>query len=242
MFYMLLTYLVLRGDVLIEWLDYTSDWGYWINPDTFFTPRIKKAIRVGAVFFEKSREFVEDLGREIIMTTYGIARSHGIEELDKRDASKILAKQMYEYMRSKKSYPPKTSVKKVFSNGNVDLGYEPSEYDKFIIRFTPQLVGGDVEDFLDALDAYQEVSTNDTPWKVEPAKSSRAICKTCNQKIDKDTLRLGEPTFFDEHVTYRWHHLSCQTFQLRWMDFQALEGYSDLTDAQKRELEDFKSG
>ena len=189
--------LVLRGLILTDWLEYTSDWGYWINPDTFFTPRIKKAIRVGAIVFEKNREFVEDLGREIIVTTYGIAKSHGIEEMDKRDASKILAKQMLEYMQSKNAYPPKTSVKKVFANGNVDLAYEPSEYDKFTVRFTPALVGGNVEDFLDALGDSKEVSRDDTPWRVEPAKSSRSTCKTCSQKIDKDSLRLGEPGWFE---------------------------------------------
>jgi len=234
--------LVLRGLVLTDWLEYTSDWGYWINPDTFFTPRIKKAIRVGAIVFEKNREFVEDLGREIIITTYGIAKSHGIEEMDKRDASKVLAKQMFEYMQSKNAYPPKTSVKKVFANGNVDLAYEPSEYDKFTVRFTPALVGGNVEDFLDALGDSQEVSRDDTPWMVEPAKSSRSTCKTCNQKIDKDSLRLGEPIWFEDHVTYHWHHLKCQTRQLRWMDLDNLEGFSVLSDAQKNELQKLKSG
>jgi hypothetical protein len=237
---MSLTNLVERGNVLTEWLEYTSDWGYWINPDTFFTPRIKKSIRIGSVFFVKNKEFVEDLGREIIMTTYGIARSHGIEEMDKRDVSKVLAKQMYEYMRSKNMYPPKTSVKKTFANGNVDLAYTPSDYDTFTIRFTPALVGGNVEDFLDTLDDFREDSPDDTPWKVEPAKSSRSTCRTCGQKIDKDTLRLGEPSFFDDHVTYKWHHATCLTRQLRWLDLEALEGYSDLSDSKKGELQDLK--
>lgn len=232
----------MRGKVLTEWLEYASDWGYWINPDTFFTPRIKKSIRVGAIFFIKSKEFVEDLGREIIMTTYGIARSHGIEEMDKRDASKILAKQMYEYMRSKKKYPPKTSVKKVFSNGNVDLAYNPTDYDKFIIRLTPAMVGGNVEDFLDLLEEFKEDSTDDSEfsWRVEPAKSSRSTCRTCGQKIDQDTLRLGEPSFFDDQVTYRWHHLTCQTNQLRWLDLKTIDGYSELTREQKDKIQAMK--
>jgi hypothetical protein len=241
---MSVTYLVLRGNVLIEWLEYTSDWGYWINPDTFFTPRIKKSIRVGAIFFEKSKEFVADIGREIIVTTYGVARSHGPEEMDKRDVSKVLAKQMYDYMQSKNMYPPKTSVKKIFSNGNVDLAYNPSEYDKFTIRLTPALVGGDVEDFLDSLDEFQEKQTaeSDLIWKIEPAKSSRATCKTCGTKISKDTLRLGEPGLYEDHVTYRWHHLTCQTNLLRWMDPETLDGYSELTDTQKAQVQEFKGG
>ena len=227
-----------RGIVVADWLDYTSDWGYWINPDSFFTPRIKKSIRVGAVFYEKNRETLDD-GRQIIVTTYGVARSHGIDEMGKRDVSKVLAKQMYEFMRSKKMYPPKTSLKKTFANGNVDLAYNPSDYDKFTIRFTPALVGGNVEDFLDTLDNFKEEdddTSTPTPWKVEPAKSSRSTCKTCGNKIDQDTLRLGEPGMFDDHVTYKWHHLACMYRQLRWMDVESLDGYSSLSDAQQNEL------
>jgi hypothetical protein len=149
---------------------------------------------------------------------------------------------MYDYMKSKNEYPPKTSVKKVFSNGNVDIAYEPSEYDKFTIRFTPALVGGNVEDFLDSLDEFQEesVDASDLRWKVEPAKSGRSTCKTCGHKIDKDLLRLGEPSFYEEHITYRWHHLACQMNQLRWIDLEELDGYSDLSVEQKAEVRNLK--
>jgi hypothetical protein len=47
---------------------------------------------------------------------------------------------------------------------------------------------------------------------IEAAKSSRATCRTCRQKIDKDVLRFGEetPNQFDEgQVSYFWHHLTC---------------------------------
>jgi hypothetical protein len=231
-----------EGYRLTEWLEYTSDWGYWINPDTFFTPRIKKSIRVGAVFFEKKREFVEDIGREIIVTTYGVVRTHGTEEMDKRDVSKVLAKQMYEFMSSKNMYPPKTSFKKAFANGNVDLAYDPSDYDKFTIRMTPDIVGGNVEEFLDTLDSFKEETAESSGerWKVEPAKSSRSTCKTCGKKIEKEALRLGEPSMFDDHVTYKWHHLSCQSRQLRWMELDSFDGYSELTDEQKSQLQDLK--
>ena len=30
--------------------------------------------------------------------------------------------------------------------------------------------------------------------KIEMAKSGRATCRTCREKIDKDTLRFGEET------------------------------------------------
>ena len=34
----------------------------------------------------------------------------------------------------------------------------------------------------------------DFPYSVEPAKSNRAACKVCKQKIDKDALRIGTET------------------------------------------------
>ncbi len=133
-------------------------------------------------------------------------------------------------------------MKKVFANGNVDLAYNPSDYDKFTIRLTPAIVGGNVEDFLDALDKFKEEAKAADVWKVEPAKSSRSTCKTCREKIEKDTLRLGEPGMFDDHVTYKWHHLSCMSHQLRWMDLDAFDGYSELSDEQKGQLQDLKGG
>ena len=47
---------------------------------------------------------------------------------------------------------------------------------------------------------------------IEVAASGRATCKTCKQRIDKDTLRLGEEyasQFGEGGMAVRWHHLAC---------------------------------
>ena len=48
---------------------------------------------------------------------------------------------------------------------------------------------------------------------IEEAKSSRATCRTCRQKIEKGALRFGEetPNQFDADggTSYFWHHLLC---------------------------------
>ena len=47
---------------------------------------------------------------------------------------------------------------------------------------------------------------------IEPARSSRASCKTCKGKIEKGELRFGEEApnpFMDGEMGYRWHHLKC---------------------------------
>ncbi|MFW9927470.1 MAG: PARP-type zinc finger-containing protein, partial [Candidatus Thorarchaeota archaeon] len=209
----------------------------WINPDTFRTPRIKKSVRVGSVVFLKNRETLDD-GRPIIVTTFGVAGKSGINEMGKKEASMIIASQMLNLMQSKKMYPPKTKIKKTYSNGNVDLDYSPTEYDSFTIHLTPKMVGGNVEDFLDDLNPFKD----DAPepgmsWRVEPAKSSRATCKTCSQQIQKGELRLGEPTLFEEHISYRWHHLTCAAHLIKGTMLDTLEGYEELTKEQKTQLQ-----
>lgn len=221
---------------MTEWLDYTTDWGYWINPDTFRTPRIKKSVRIGSVVFLKGRETLDD-GRQIIVTTYGLAGKSELKEMGKKEVSIVLASQMLDFMRTHKMYPPKTKMKKSYANGNVDLDYLPTDYDSFTIRLTQEMVGGDVEDFLYDLKPFKEEETEDAEvWKVEPAKSSRATCRTCSQTIQKGELRLGEPSLFDGHVSYRWHHLKCASNLIKGTQLDTLQGYEDLTKQQKDEL------
>lgn len=59
--------------------------------------------------------------------------------------------------------------------------------------------------------------------QLEKAKSGRATCRTCRQKIEKDAWRFGEEVAnaFDPDggTTHQWHHLMCaaqkKPFQLR---------------------------
>ncbi len=223
---------------MTDWLDYTTDWGYWINPDTFRTPRVKSSVRVGAVVFLKGRETLDD-GRQIIVTTYGVADKSGIKEMGKKEVGAVLAGQMLDFMRTRKMYPPKTEIKKSYSNGSVDLAYSPTDYDSFTVRLTPDMVGSNVEDFLYSLDSFKEEEQEDeAAWRIEPAKSSRSTCRTCSQTIQKGELRLGEPSFFDGHVSYGWHHLKCAARMIKDTRLDSLEGYEDLSNEQKEELHD----
>ncbi len=223
---------------MTDWTEYATDWGYWINSDTFRTPRIKKSVRIGAVIFTKKRETL-DTGQQIITTTYGVAYEDGIKIMDKRDVSKVLATQMVEYMRAKKMYPPNTAITRTYTNGNADLEFSPSEYDSFVIRITPELIRGDVEDFLHDLDDFKEPSSDESEerWKIEAAKSGRSSCRTCGNLIGIGELRLGEPSMYEGHVSYRWHHLKCKVQILDDIDLKILSGYEELTSTQRDELD-----
>ncbi|MHA1444727.1 MAG: PARP-type zinc finger-containing protein, partial [Candidatus Hodarchaeales archaeon] len=50
--------------------------------------------------------------------------------------------------------------------------------------------------------------------KIEPAKSGRSKCKGCQEKIIKDTIRVGSSYQFtspsgSEFTGYSWYHLRC---------------------------------
>ncbi len=45
--------------------------------------------------------------------------------------------------------------------------------------------------------------------KIEASRSSRARCRTCRKKIDKDVLRIGILYEGPYGPSYGWHHLKC---------------------------------
>lgn len=55
------------------------------------------------------------------------------------------------------------------------------------------------------------------PHLIEAAKSNRASCRGCREKISKGELRFGEETFnnFSSSggAAYRWYHLKCAASQ-----------------------------
>jgi len=76
-----------------------------------------------------------------------------------------------------------------------------------------------------------ETSNQGGEWMIEPAKSGRAKCRTCAQKIEKEELRVGEPTYFEDKLSYRWHHLGCAIHGIA--NPSALKGLEDLTSEQR---------
>lgn len=215
-----------------EWLEYSSEWAYWVNPKTFRMPRLKKSIPLGVVLLEKAKETSEN-GRMFVDTKYFLVEKNGPKPITKVEASRILAKQLLEYIKTKKMWPPHFQIKEVFDNGNVDILYAPTVFDKFTLKLTEYQVEGNVPRFLHSLKEFaQEIL-----WKVEPAKSGRSTCRTCYSSIAKGELRIGEPSFFQEHLSYNWHHVRCIKSAITDVTPEQLEGYSDLSLNEKEELD-----
>ncbi len=223
------------------WVDIDEEWAYWINPETFRMPRIKGGAPVDTVVLVKRRE-------EFVVTEYFEATPEGLSDLSKKEASAKLGEQMLTYMRRHGMYPPGVAIKRAFKNGNVDLAYAPGSYDSFVLRFSPEQVGGEVVPFLDGLRPYLDgIVAPPAPaaradrgpevgpdWRIEPAKSGRAKCRTCSQKIAKGALRLGQPDWFEDRLSFRWHHLACIPVE----DVSVLEGFATLSAEQQAEAQE----
>ena len=105
---------------------------------------------------------------------------------------------------------------------------------QFTIRLTPTLVGGDVEELLDTLTKGGQLPFVPTDsWKIEPAKSSRSKCNTCGTGIAQGALRVGEPSFFQDHKSFKWHHFECIADHIWKIPEEMLEGYSELDSSVK---------
>ena len=70
---------------------------------------------------------------------------------------------------------------------------------------------------------------------VELAKSGRAECKKCGEKILKSVLRVGVIIEGDWGLLTRWQHLPCTVFDKSVRNAESLDGYIDL-DIESQEL------
>ncbi|CAN0543245.1 unnamed protein product [Ectocarpus sp. 8 AP-2014] len=63
----------------------------------------------------------------------------------------------------------------------------------------------------------------------EIAKTSRAMCRRCDEKITKGALKIGVVTEGSWGPSTQWHHLMCTVFKVTTPE--EVEGYGDLDDA-----------
>jgi len=199
------------------------EWGHWISPLSFKMPQVHGAVPVGAVVLRKERQVSEEFSG--VKVTYFVATEDELEELaGKREVAEILLEQMLPYMRNTGTLPRHTTVKKAFKNGNVELQYQPSTYDTFNLRLTPEMLDGEKPaDFVAALKphdptndpvepmAVERIRANTSePWVVEAARSGRAKCRICRSQIAKGEVRIGVPPDDDAFgSSVRWYHLDC---------------------------------
>lgn len=216
-----------------RWIDITPEWAYWVDRESFNLKRVKKRAPVGSIIILKSREKIDD-ERTYVDSTFGVLTEKGVVDLPKKEASEILARQFIEFIRWKKQWPPFTSIKKVQKSGDVEIKFEPTEYDSFRLILTRDMIGSDPSEFLNKLKKFE--SPQVPLWKVETAKSGRSKCRSCNDVILEGRFRIGEPYFYEGSLSYRWYHPRCLTASLDIDELEHLDGYKTLRPEEKQRL------
>ncbi len=220
-----------RGSV--SWVEIESEWAYWIDPQSFNLKRVKKRVPVDAIIVVKSREKLDD-ERTYVNASYGVVIETGIAELTKKEASDILARQVAEYMRFTEHWPPFTSTKRTLKSEDVEISFEPTEYDSFTLLMTRKIIGADPSKFLSSLKKHEV--PQDPLWRVETAKSGRAKCRSCKDVILEGRFRIGEPYFYEGSLSYRWYHPRCVATRIDANEVKILDGYSKLRPEEKQRL------
>ncbi|MHA1828831.1 MAG: PARP-type zinc finger-containing protein [Candidatus Heimdallarchaeaceae archaeon] len=196
-------------------LEKEKEWGYFISPQTFHVHTIKDEIPEESFVLIKEKEYNEEIDRIIIQTTYGIVNNNKFTPYNKREISKIMSKVCGKYILNNNSLPPKMRLEKELREKKpVYLAFQVTNYDTFHLKITNEhlsnmdpveIFKGLLENESAKLTTYQQEDN----WLIEYAKSNRSRCRSCGIKIEKGSIRIGEPYYFEDHLNYKWHHEKC---------------------------------
>jgi hypothetical protein len=196
-----------------------TSWGLAIDPDTLATSPVGWFVKIGSLYLDKSRE------NNRIVTRCFTVDADGLTPLkDKRAAQAVLTDLAIAYARRTGALPLHTTA------AGVVLTYAPNRFDTFPLKLGKS-VGPDPKAFVAGLraaprQAPTKADEDKAPWRVEVSPSARATCSTCREKILKGDVRLGSPYTYEDHPSWRWHHLACGAARLT--TAEKLLGFADL--------------
>ncbi|NPD88802.1 MAG: hypothetical protein HGN29_08750 [Asgard group archaeon] len=222
-------------------MDFETEWGYLINPKNFQILRIKDDIPEGFFVILKQREFVIEINRTVVKNTYGFVKKNALQKLDKRKLSEYLAAACADFILKNTNLPPNVLIEgdlKYMKPAN--LAFSVTSYDVFHLKIDSVLLKGEnpkelLESIMKERNRSLSFKKKEMRWKVEYAKSSRATCKKCNNKIEKNTLRIGEPSYYQEHLSFKWFHEDC--VDLSKFDETKLSGLVEIKPHDRRRIE-----
>lgn len=224
-------------------LDSENEWGFFVDPKTFDIFTIDNDIPDSSLVIVKEKEYIEDIDRTVIQTSYGIVDKNKFITKNKKEISKLMSEACSKFILARDTLPPKVKVEKELQEDKpAQLAFMLSNYDIFHLKISSTMLDG-----LNPFERIQDIIGNETQkltlydredkWKIEYAKSSRATCKSCGLKIEKGTVRIGEPYYFDQYLNYRWHHEKC-IFWSR-LEIKQLENLEQLEKEDKKRIESY---
>ena len=192
-----------------------EEWGFYVNPSSFQIFNIKEVIPEKSFVILKSREFLDEINRTIIRNTYGIVKNEKFEKMDKRDLSELISDACAKYILKHRNLPLncKISPDLKFTKPAI-LALYVGTYDVLHLKISAEhLNGSNPKEILDPIIKKSSksifISKKEDRWKIEYARSGRSECRKCQSNIDKNAVRLGEPSYYQEHLSFKWYHEDC---------------------------------
>ncbi len=222
-------------------LDEDTEWGYSIDPRNFIQMKIEKEIPEGFFFVIKKREYIEEIERTVIRNVYGRIKTGQVQKYDKKQLSEMLSSTLARYIMKNKILPKHVKI-------NGDLKYtKPANLIFFVGNFdifhlkidSNDLDGNNPKEILEKIiqkstkNLFMKVREN--KWKLEYAKSGVSKCNKCKNYIERDSLRLGEPSYYQENLSFRWYHENC----VNWSKFNPdmLVGLNEIKQQDRKRIE-----
>ena len=117
-------------------------WGFWIKAQTLETAKFNKQSNFpkDALIVKKLREYDDETDRFFINTTYHLFKDGKIHRVFKKDFSLVIRDAALKIIEETNEWPPSTDTYKIYKNGNRDLIYKPTDYDKFFLKLSPKLM------------------------------------------------------------------------------------------------------
>ena len=218
-----------------------KEWGFLIDPRTLQVMKITNELPEKFFFVIKIREYLEEIERTVIRNNYGLIKNEKIQKLDKKQLSVLLSAALSRYILKNYDLPKAVKIEKNLKYTKpANFAFFVGNYDVFHLSVDSSDLGGDnPKEIIDKI--IQKTNKNlfrekqDTKWKIEYAKSGISKCRKCSNYIERNTLRLGEPSFYQNDLAFHWYHESC----INWFKLKTemIAGLEELKQDDKKRIE-----
>ncbi len=167
----------------------SDQWGGYISPETFeYSKKLKnKDLGENTIVLRKSKEFIEDIDRDIVKTEYFVLMGNKFKQQNKNWIKSLMAEFAIEYIDEHKCLPPKTNIKKTYKT-SVRLLYVVDKYDSFEMTIKKDMIGNkSLDDYFNGLQyvkssSPKSVKGDGKSWEVKGSKGKVYVVKKIGDK------------------------------------------------------------
>ncbi|MHA1798502.1 MAG: hypothetical protein ACTSVY_08650 [Candidatus Helarchaeota archaeon] len=150
-----------------------GDWWHHVDLAQFyFTYKIEDQenleVKEGDILIHKE---IKEGERFPTIRFHVVEDKNKIRNIERQELYELLTGRLIEYIEKKRKLPPNCKLTRVFKNGNIQIEYTPTKFDRFIMKFNPKKVGNEqAQEFLNNL--IKEVLKEPKEWPI-PSSSKK---------------------------------------------------------------------